>query len=223
MDESHIALVSMKLGCDSFDSYRCDRAIPLGINIDSLTKVLKSANNSDVLTLRAEDDGDILGLVFEDANNRDRISEYNLKLMNIDQEHLSIPETEFTSTITMSSAEYQRIIRDLSSLAELITVNATKDGVRFSVEGEIGTGAVNLKPSTNISEDAASVDIQVSEPVSLGFNIKYLLHTCKAGSLSTKVSLNMTANHPIHISYKLAAGHLDFYLAPTINDDDDDE
>lgn len=138
------------------------------------------------MTLRAEDDGDILGLVFEDANNRDRISEYNLKLMNIDQEHLSIPETEFTSTITMSSAEYQRIIRDLSSLAELITVNATKDGVRFSVEGEIGTGAVNLKPSTNISEDAASVDIQVSEPVSLGFNIKYLLHTCKAGSLSTK-------------------------------------
>lgn len=218
MEESHIALVSMKLGVDSFVSYRCDRAIPLGINVESLTKILKSANTSDTMTIRAEDDGDILGLVFESSDVPDRISEYNLKLMNIEQEHLSIPDTEYSATITMSASEYQRIIRDLSSLAEILTISVTKDGVRFSVEGDIGTGAVNLKPSTNLSENEQSVEIAVSEPATLGFNVKYLLHSCKAGSLSNRITIQMTNDIPALFSYKLPSGHLNYFMAPTIND-----
>lgn len=222
MDESHIALVSLKLGVESFLSYRCDRAIPLGVNVESLMKVLKSANNNDVLTLRAEDDGDVLGLVFEDANNSDRISEYNLKLMNISQEHLVIPDTDYHVTIGMPSSEYQRITRDLSVLSESMSIDASKDSVRFSASGEIGDGSINLKPTTNVSEEENSIEISAEEPVSLGFNLKYLTQTCKAGSLAPRVSLNMTADLPILVSYRLPAGHLNFYLAPKISDTEED-
>lgn len=67
--------------------------------------------------MKAEDAPDILNLVFESKEN-DRISEYDIKLMDIDQEHLGIPDTEYAATITMPSGEFQRICRDLIALSE---------------------------------------------------------------------------------------------------------
>ena len=117
MDNSHVALVSMMLKAESFSPFRCDRNIALGINLTSLTKVLRCAQNEDILTLKAEDAPDVVNLVFESAES-DRLSEYDIKLMDIDQEHLGIPETEYAATITMPSAEFQKICRDLIALSE---------------------------------------------------------------------------------------------------------
>lgn len=117
MDNSHVALVSMLLRSESFSPYRCDRNIALGINLGSLTKVLRAAQGDDQLTLKAEDAPDVVNLVFESSGS-DRISEYDIKLMDIDQEHLGIPETDYAATITMPAAEFQRICRDLTALSE---------------------------------------------------------------------------------------------------------
>jgi proliferating cell nuclear antigen len=38
--------------------------------------------------------------------------------MDIDAEHLGIPETEYDATVKMSSAEFQRICRDMAILSE---------------------------------------------------------------------------------------------------------
>ena len=117
MDNSHVALVSMVLKSESFSPFRCDRNIALGINLTSLTKVLRCAQNEDILTLKAEDAPDVVSFTFENSES-DRISEYDIKLMDIDQEHLGIPDTEYAATITLPSTEFQRICRDLSALSE---------------------------------------------------------------------------------------------------------
>jgi proliferating cell nuclear antigen len=116
IDSSHVALVSMMLKAEGFSPYRCDRTITLGINLVSLTKVLRAAQDGDVLTLKAEDSPDVVNLVFE--SQADRISEYDLKLRDIDQDHLAIPETDYSATVEMPSAEFQRICRDLNALSE---------------------------------------------------------------------------------------------------------
>jgi len=117
MDNSHVALVSMMLKSESFSPFRCDRNIALGINLTSLQKVLRCAQNEDILTLKAEDSPDVVNLVFESAEN-DRLSEYDIKLMDIDQEHLGIPDTEYAASIEMPASEFQRICRDLMALSE---------------------------------------------------------------------------------------------------------
>lgn len=73
MDNSHVALVALLLRSDGFDPYRCDRNLPLGVNLTSLNKILKCANNDDVLTLKADDNGDVLSLVFESKGKLRRI------------------------------------------------------------------------------------------------------------------------------------------------------
>ncbi|CRK12646.1 hypothetical protein BN1723_001894 [Verticillium longisporum] len=130
MDNSHVALVSMMLKAEAFSPYRCDRNIALGVNLTSLTKVLRAANSTDQLTLKAEDAPDSLSLTFE--NGQDRFSEYDLKLMDIDQEHLGIPDTDYAATITLPSNEFRRICVDLSAMSESVTIEANKDGVAAS-------------------------------------------------------------------------------------------
>lgn len=65
MDNSHVALVSLSLEKDSFSEYRCDRDMTLGMNLASLQKIIKCANNDDNCKLSANEDADTLNLQFQ--------------------------------------------------------------------------------------------------------------------------------------------------------------
>ena len=58
-DSSHVSLVALLLRADGFDHFRCDRNISLGINLSSMSKVLKCCNNDDIVTLKADDQADV--------------------------------------------------------------------------------------------------------------------------------------------------------------------
>ncbi|RMZ77013.1 hypothetical protein DV738_g4555, partial [Chaetothyriales sp. CBS 135597] len=216
MDNSHVALVSMMLKAEMFSPFRCDRNIALGINLTSLTKVLRAAQNEDILTLKAEDAPDVVNLVFESVET-DRLSEYDIKLMDIDQEHLGIPDTEYAATIEMPSAEFQRIVRDLITMSESVSIEATKDGVRFACQGDIGSGSVTVRQHTNVDKPEHDVNIQLSEPVSLTFGLKYLVNFSKATALAPKVKLSLSQEVPLLVEYNLSGtSYLRFYLAPKV-------
>lgn len=117
MDSSHVSLCSVKLSSEGFDHYRCDKPINLGISFENLSKILKCAGNDDVISFTTQEDKDTLSLIFESPNG-ERVSDFELKLMDIDSDHLGIPDTEYKCTIRMPSAEFQRIIRDLTVLGD---------------------------------------------------------------------------------------------------------
>lgn len=48
----------------------------------------------------------------------DRISDFELKLMDIDSEHLGIPETEYSAVVRMPAGEFQRICKDLANIGD---------------------------------------------------------------------------------------------------------
>lgn len=52
------------------------------------------------------------------SSDQDKISDFEMKLMDIDSEHLGIPEEEYEAVITMPSAEFLRICRDLSTIGD---------------------------------------------------------------------------------------------------------
>jgi len=65
MDNSHVALVTVELLSVGFTHYRCDRPMPLGVNLASLAKVLKCAKDDDRVALTATDAVDVLKLTYE--------------------------------------------------------------------------------------------------------------------------------------------------------------
>ncbi|RUS33035.1 proliferating cell nuclear antigen, C-terminal domain-containing protein [Jimgerdemannia flammicorona] len=219
MDNSHVALVALLLRSDGFDPYRCDRNVPLGVNLANLNKILKCANNDDVLTIKADDNGDVLSLVFESKEN-DKISEYELKLMDIDSEHLGIPETAYDAIIHLSSSEFQRICRDLSQISESVVIEASKEGVKFSATGEVGNGSITLKQGGNVDKEEEQTTIELQQSVTLTFSLKYLQNFTKATPLSTRVTLSMSNEVPLLVEYKLDnLGYVRYYLAPKIGEE----
>ncbi|KAI8835530.1 proliferating cell nuclear antigen, C-terminal domain-containing protein [Chytridium lagenaria] len=219
MDNSHVALVSLLLRSSAFHPFRCDHQFSIGINLNSLTKILKCANNDDTVTIRGDSGLDTLTLVF-DSKKGDRTSEYQLKLMTIDSEHLGIPDTEYDANVQMSSAEFQRICRDLSVLGDSVTIDVTKDGVKFSSSGDVGNGQVYLRNETSIdSESETATKIAMTKPVSLMFALKYLNNFTKATPLSDKVTISMSDEVPVLIEYEVGdVGYVRYYLAPKITD-----
>ena len=101
MDNSHVSLVSVSLRADGFDKFRCDRQLSMGMNLGSMSKILRCADNNDIITVKAQDQGDTVTFMFE-SPNQEKVSDYEMKLMNLDQEHLGIPETDYASVIKVN-------------------------------------------------------------------------------------------------------------------------
>ena len=100
MDGSHVALVSLNLSMEGFEHYRADTAMVLGLNVNLLAKVMKLADPNDSITLMAEDMPTHLKLIFENTK-QERTTEFTLNLISLDQEHLAIPETEYSSIVSI--------------------------------------------------------------------------------------------------------------------------
>jgi len=220
MDSSHVALVSLLLRQDGFEAYRCDRSITLGINVTGMTKILKCSSNDDQVTLRADDNGDSVTFLFE-SNSNNRLTEFDLKLMTIESEHLGIPDTEYKATIKMPAAEFQRICRDLAVFGDTVLISATKDGVKFSVTGDIGNGSITCKQTGDIDKPSESTFIELQEAVSLTFALRYLNWFTKATPLAEQVTLSMSKDVPLVVEYRIGddLGHIRYYLAPKIEDE----
>jgi proliferating cell nuclear antigen len=69
--------------------------------------------------------------------------------MDIDSDTLGIPDTEYDVCVTMPSSEFGRIVRDLSALGESVKIDVSKDGVRFTAEGESANGNILLKQTAS--------------------------------------------------------------------------
>mmetsp|Transcript_41223 Transcript_41223/g.105424 ORF Transcript_41223/g.105424 Transcript_41223/m.105424 type:complete len:263 (+) Transcript_41223:212-1000(+) len=220
MDSSHVSLVSLSLRSDGFEHYRCDRNLSMGLNLGNMAKMLKCAGNDDVITIKAEDQPDTVTFMME-SPSQDRVSDFELKLMDIDSEHLGIPETEHQAVVKMPASEFQRICRDLSSIGDTVNIAVTKDGVRFSTQGDIGNANISCRQNTSVDKPEEAVVVELQEAVTLTFALRYLNSFAKATPLSSTVTLSMSKELPIVVEYRIQdMGFVKFYLAPKIEDEE---
>merc|ERR1711935_992591 len=222
MDSSHVSLVALLLRSDGFEHYRCDRNMTMGMNLSNMSKMLKCAGNDDIITMKADDTGDVVTFMFE-SPDQDKISDFELKLMDIDSVHLGIPDTEYAATVKMPSAEFARICRDLSSIGDTVTISVSKDGVKFATTGDIGQANITCRQNTSADKDNQTV-IDLQEPVTLTFALRYLNSFTKATPLAPMVQLQMSKELPVVVQYLIAdMGYVRYYLAPKIEDEENAE
>ena len=102
-----------------------------------------------------------------------------------------------------------------------MVISCTKEGVKFSATGDIGTGNIKLAQSAKVDKEEEAVVIEMQEPVSLTFACSYLNSFTKATSLSKSVQLSMSPEVPLVVEYKIEdIGHVRYYLAPKIEDEE---
>jgi len=224
MDSSHVSLCSLMLKKDAFEEFRCDRNVSVGLNLATMTKIVKCAGNDDAVTIKASEKGDHVAFVFENQNGG-KVSDYEIKQMDLDGEHLGIPETDYSCVVKMPSTEFQRICRDLSQLGESVVIECDKEGVQFSAQGDIGTGNIKLAQTASVDKKEEAVVIEMQEKVTLTFALRYLNFFCKATPLSPQVKLSMSSDVPLVVEYAITdteePSYVRYYLAPKIEDEQD--
>ncbi|PNX85517.1 proliferating cell nuclear antigen large form protein [Trifolium pratense] len=217
MDSSHVALVALLLRSEGFEHYRCDHNLSMGMNINNMAKMLKFAKNDDIITIKTDDGSDTVTFMFE-SPTQDKISDFEMKLMDIDSEHLVIPEAEYDAIVRMPSAEFARICKDLSSIGDTVVISITREGVKFSTKGDIGSANIVCRQNTTV--DDATV-IEMNESVALQFALRYMNSFTKATPLSNTVTISLSNERPVVVEYKIAEmGYVRFYLAPKIEEDE---
>merc|ERR1719284_453882 len=92
----------MILNADGFSPWRCDNNCQLGMNLENLNKVLKCMGAKDEVNIKYKEGSDTCMFNFK-SPEEDIMSSFVLKLVDIDSEHLGIPETEYKSKVSMSS------------------------------------------------------------------------------------------------------------------------
>jgi proliferating cell nuclear antigen len=105
-------------------------------------------------------------------------------------------------------------------LNPLVTIETSKESIKFAVNGEIGGGSIVIKANDSEKPEEKTL-LEVDEPVSLSFALRYLNLFNKASNLSTQVVLSMSNDTPLVVEYKIEKlGSLRFYLAPKITDEE---
>ena len=149
--------------------------------------------------------------------------EFEISLITIDTEHLGIPDTKYTSLITMSSSEFSRICRELYAINETVNIEADKDYIKFYVNNESIGGGFTLESNDSENPDLYC-KIETDSVVNLAFALRYLNMFTKASSIGQQVNLFLSKEFPLMVQYKLAElGVLKFYLAPRITDNDENK
>lgn len=224
MDDSHVSMVSLKLPAEQIrraDQFICKRQCRAGINVANFFKYLKTMGTGDVVSIIIyERDPDHLYLVGEDT----RVSkkrEFKIKLLEIDEEALPIPDAEFKCVFTMTSTEFQRLCRDLVAVdPDHVTVEATADMLKWTANGVDASMEVVLGTNNEFSAGIC-LETPASIAISNKYSLKYLTMFTKATPLCSAFRIHLAPNFPIILDYEVTdLGLLRFCLAPKICDAD---
>ena len=223
MDKSHTILAHLSLGSQNFELYECkmDKII-IGVNMFHLFKLINTIDNDDTLTIYIEEadytDGIVqfLGLKFENGDIKQQKIQ-KLRLIEPDNEELDVPDVKFSSVLNLPSADFQKIIRDLSCISDKIEIKsvATGDGAEliFRCTGGFATAEIRRAESDGSMEFIQKQD--VSKIIQGEFSLKNLSYFIKCTNLCSQIEMYLENNLPLVVKYNVASlGEIKLCLAP---------
>ena len=214
MDGSKVALVHLKLDADQFEDFHCADNTTIGVNVLSLFKLLKTIGNTDIVSLYIEKaDTHKLGIRIENKE-KSIVSNSKLKLLDLNEDLISIPDVEFDSVITMPCTDFQKYCRDLSTISDIVTITSKGNMFKMYANGDFAEQCIDIGETSNglvISKKEAEVTGE--------FPLKYLNLFCKASGLCPNIELYLKAKYPLILVFSCASiGKLSFALAPKIKE-----
>lgn len=215
LDGARCALVYMRLRADAFEEFKCEGTHILGVNMASMFKLVKTSGSHDTITLYMDASTcNELGIKIQNAE-KNSVTDFKLKLLDVDDEIISLPDVEFDSVITMPSAFFQRLCRDMLNISDTMIIKSTGSQLVLGCNGDFA------RQETVIGEADAGMNIsaKTDKTVEGRFSLKYLSLFCKAANLSNTIELFLKEAYPLILKYNVASlGELRFCVAPKVDD-----
>ncbi len=219
MDKSHTILVHLYLAASNFEFYECKKEkIIIGVNMFHLFKLINSIDNDDTLTIYIENndyfDGIVshLALRFENGNIK-QCKTQKLKLIEPEQDELEVPDVKFSSIINLPSADFQKIIRDLSCISDKLEIKSVGNELIFKCQGQFASAEIHRAEA---DESMKFILKQDSSKVIQGeFSLKNLGYFIKCTNLCPQIEVYLENDLPLVVKYNVASlGEINLGLVP---------
>ena len=160
-----------------------------------------------------QDNPNEFGIRIENADRNSHTTFY-LKMLDIDESEIRLPDIQLDSVITMPSNDFQRICRDMFNISDQIQISTCKQMLKLSCNGEfasqetlIGEASHGLVFSRHNDEDE----------VTGKFSLKYINLFTKSTNLSNSLQIYLKKDYPFMLKYNVAnLGDIMFCLAPSV-------
>ncbi|BAT22636.1 putative proliferating cell nuclear antigen II [Yellowstone lake phycodnavirus 3] len=207
LDTARVTLVHMTLGAENFEEYECSTDIAAGLNMGNIYKLLKSVTNQDTLTLKVEG-RDVMDVLIENPVKKSATS-FKLKLLDINEDILEVPDIHMNVVTTLPSVDFQRVTRDMGNLANDMSIIREGTNLILSCRGDWADQETILEFPEAVKKTGNI------------FSLKYINLFTKATNMCSSVQLMQDSeneNMPIIFRYTIAnLGDLRFYLAPKLD------
>ena len=208
LDTARTSLIDMFLSAENFEHYECDQEeIIAGINISNTYKLLKTITSNDVLTIEinSKEFMDIeISSEYKKTNTK-----FQLKLLDINESRIEVPSVTMTSVTILSSADFQRLCRDMSNIGQDIEITRVGNKLHLKCEGDFAS-------------QETSIECAEESPEITGlYSLRYLNIFTKAASMCASVQIMQEeGNRFLILKYNVAnLGDLKFYLATKVSED----
>lgn len=220
MDSSHVSLVSLRIvgaGPNSINLIN-STSMELGLNINQVAKMLRCADDDDCLTIEAKEQDDTVRFRFTNAA-KTKTSEFELKKLAVQGERLGIPETRETYSVKMPGVVFREICSNLAVVGETLEITVNRETISFSCKGSFSQAQITCR---NNHDKVSIGGLMDEDELTLAFALRYVCTFTKAAALSEYVKIDFTEEMPLLIGYHSRYTHLEFFLAPRIEDDESD-
>ena len=220
MDSSRISIYEVHLPSSWFDVYTIHNSdITLGINGSFLYKVLNTRDKTQSVTFMFDSsNSDCLCIEFK--SNQPAIFDkyFELPLLEIDSDHMQIPEMEYQAEFSLLSITFSTLIEQLRMIGDTLNIVCSEEKIKLSAQSEC-----NGKMNVDIPiDDLNSFAIEENQEMNISFSLAQMHNICLHHKIAKNVDIYLTTNFPIKIVYSLGQeAKIIFYLAPKIDDNDE--
>jgi proliferating cell nuclear antigen len=215
MDSSKVSLIYLRLDAESFEEYYCKKSVDIGVHVENIFKLLKSSGSHDVILFsHREDDSNKLHIELQSVE-KNSITNFSLRLIEMDNTIVEISDIEFDTIITMPSNYFHRLCRDMNDIADYIRIENDNGAVSFSCESDFASQKTMIG---NFGEGNITNNVDGARYRGT-FPLKYLINFCKASGLSNVVEILLKEDYPLVLNYRVGSmGGLRFIMSGNVND-----
>ena len=219
MDKSHTILAHLYLPSQNFEFYECKKSkIVIGVNMFHLFKLINSIDNDDTLTIYIENSDYVDGIVshlalkFENGDIK-QCKTQKLRLIEPEPEELEYPDVKFSSIINLPSADFQKIIRDVSCISEKLEIKSVGNELIFKCSGQFASAEIHRAESDGSMGFVLKQDS--SKVIQGEFSLKNLGYFIKCTNLCSQIEVYLENDLPLVVKYDVASlGSVKLCLAP---------
>jgi len=212
MDPSHVALVDLALPNSSFSSYECDKPYKFSVRVEDLVKLIGRSETKDSVEIGSTEE-DAIAVRLSNGYKR----EFTIHLIESTAGAAPLPKLEFDVKATLTKTFLEKVLGDISVVADQVTIQASKEKLTFSGKSDVGKAEISIAKN-----DADVLELQVGADSKATYSVDYVIGILKAlGGVADTVEVEYSAKKPIRLMLKLndQGAKLWYFLAPRVSSD----